>query len=66
MRSWRTCNNRCRPHYRMIGGEYSLYSRRKGIIWQEPITTWQGFRANAQGVMVPIGEPERLYPNGRR
>jgi hypothetical protein len=41
MRSWRTTNNRKRPHWRMIDGEYALYARGRGVIWH-PDMVWNG------------------------
>jgi hypothetical protein len=41
VRSWRTVNNRKRPGWRMIGGEYVRHSRALGVIWH-PEFCWNG------------------------
>ncbi|QAY80436.1 hypothetical protein [Sphingosinicella sp. BN140058] len=36
---WRTANNRRKPRYVCLGGNYVLKSRTRGVIWSDPTTT---------------------------
>jgi hypothetical protein len=39
--NWRTANNRKRPMWRVVGGDYVKHVRGQGVIWH-PETCWDG------------------------